>query len=102
MSGRVPLAQRFHEVGGRARGNIAALDGEKTRIPHRRAVRSFQVALCQLRQIGLVQGLKRSEFGYRISAGASRPGNQHEGEKTGESDQRETWTWCNGFTVHGR
>src|ERR1041385_6891837 len=46
---RVPPAQCLHLLGGRAWGEIAALNGEKTRILHRRTVRGFHVALCQLR-----------------------------------------------------
>jgi hypothetical protein len=52
---RVPPAQCLYLLRGRARRDVATLDGEKTRTLHRQPVRGFHVALCQLRQIDFVE-----------------------------------------------
>src|SRR5438094_8901391 len=68
MLWRLPFTQRFDLWRWRHGGHKATLGREESRIAHRRAVSSFHVALCQLREINFIEDRKRGELGNSVGS----------------------------------
>src|SRR5947207_898469 len=100
MSRWIPTAQRCDYLLRRTRRHVAALDGEKTRVTHRRPMRRLDVALCELREIHLVENGKRAELGNGIGAcDGQAPEQKH---KPDGCSREEASRWFRGFKFHER